>query len=139
MHFKTRLKPTDSLIDMTPLVDVIFLLLVFFMITSDILPLKSLHIEQAKIPIDAPSLTTQLVVVIDDEEVIYVGSDKKIVGLEELQPYLEKAAKKYERKHGGSSPTVTLNIDQRASYGLFLQVLAKTQAAGLTVRVAYRN
>ena len=45
MKFKTNLKVSNSLIDMTPLVDVIFLMLIFFIVTSDVLPLKSLNIE----------------------------------------------------------------------------------------------
>ena len=49
MKFKTRLKTSMALIDLTPLVDVIFLMLIFFIVTSDILPLKSLLIENPKL------------------------------------------------------------------------------------------
>src|SRR5436309_1962698 len=49
MKFKTRLQPSMALIDLTPLVDVIFLMLIFFIVTSDILPLKSLLIENPKL------------------------------------------------------------------------------------------
>lgn len=54
MKFKSTLKPALALIDLTPLVDVIFLLLIFFVVTSDILPLKSLAIENPRLPQDAP-------------------------------------------------------------------------------------
>jgi biopolymer transport protein ExbD len=81
MEFKTKLKTSHQLIDLTPLVDVIFLMLIFFIITSDILPLKSLHVENPKLNRDSSPLTTQLLVVMDAQNVIYVGSKKAIVDL----------------------------------------------------------
>ena len=74
MKFKATLKPSTSLIDLTPLVDVVFLMLVFFIITADILPLKSLNIENPIIDLSAPPRTTQIIVVMDAQNVIYVGS-----------------------------------------------------------------
>ena len=62
MKFKSTLEPAYSLIDLTPLVDVVFLMLVFFIITADILPLKSLNIEHPDIPRPAPPRTTQILV-----------------------------------------------------------------------------
>ena len=60
LRFKTNLKATHSLIDLTPLVDVIFLMLIFFIITSDIPPLKSLNIDNPTLDKDSSPLTTQL-------------------------------------------------------------------------------
>ncbi|NDC39464.1 MAG: hypothetical protein EBZ48_15735 [Proteobacteria bacterium] len=54
MRFKSSLKPTSALVDLTPLVDVVLLMLVFFLVTSDILPLKSLNISLPEI--DLPAL-----------------------------------------------------------------------------------
>ena len=79
MKFKTNLQSKAALVDLTPLVDVIFLMLIFFIVTSDILPLKSLSIENPVLPKDAQALTTQILVVMDAQNVIYVGSKKVIV------------------------------------------------------------
>src|SRR5581483_5732311 len=88
MNFKTNLKSTPNLIDLTPLVDVIFLMLIFFIITSDILPLKSLNIENPTVERDSTPLTTQLLVVMDAQNVIYVGSKKDIVDLASLKSHI---------------------------------------------------
>ncbi len=77
MNFKTQLKASSSLIDLTPLVDVIFLLLVFFIITSDILPLKSLNVENPKLDRSTPPMTTQLIVVMDAQNVVFLGPRKR--------------------------------------------------------------
>ena len=78
IHVKTRLKSSFSLIDLTPLVDVVFLMLIFFIITSDILPLKSLNIENPTLNTTSAPLTSQLLVVIDAQNVIYVGERIKL-------------------------------------------------------------
>ena len=79
-----------ALIDLTPLVDVIFLMLIFFIVTSDILPLKSLLIENPKLEKDSAPLTTQLLLVMDAQHVIYLGSKKAIVDLASLKQSLQQ-------------------------------------------------
>ncbi|MFA6915626.1 MAG: biopolymer transporter ExbD [Parachlamydiales bacterium] len=139
MKFQTRLKHTGSLIDMTPLVDVIFLLLVFFIITSDTLPLKSIHLDKPNISLNDTPLTTQLVLVIDNEEVIYLGSSKDIVDLESLQNKLHDEIELYKKSHSNITPTITLNIDKSIPYDTFLQVLNKVYSTGATIRLAYND
>ncbi len=139
MRFSTRLKPTQSLIDMTPLVDVIFLLLIFFIVTSDVLPLKSLYLEQPSLTGDSLPLTTRLMVVVDSEEVIYVGSKKSIVDLESLQDYLRKEIGRYKESHGNAVPAISLNIDRRISYETFMRILDKVHHSGAPIRLAYKN
>src|SRR6476661_6082715 len=96
MKFKTNLKASYNLVDLTPLVDVIFLLLIFFIVTSDILPLKSLNIQNPTIEKDSSPLTTQLLLVMDAEHVIYLGSKKAIVDLASLKEHLKHEIKKME-------------------------------------------
>src|SRR5580765_5230196 len=91
MRYQTRLKPCYNLIDLTPLVDVIFLMLIFFLVTSDILPLKSLSIENPELErISTPANLTQLLVVMDRDQVIYVGSKKEIVDMGSVKEHLAK-------------------------------------------------
>lgn len=139
MKFKTKLKHTGSLIDMTPLVDVIFLLLVFFIVTSDTLPLKSIHLDKPEIALNDQPLTTQLVLVIDNEEVIYLGTSKDIVDLESLQKRLDQEIDIYKQQHSNTVPTITLNIDKSIPYDTVLQVLNKVQPTGAVIRLAYHH
>lgn len=139
MRFSTRLKPTGSLIDMTPLVDVIFLLLVFFIVTSDVLPLKSIHLDKPKAGLEALPLTTQIVLVVDNEEVIYLGSSKDIIDMESLQDRLNHEIQSYRQSHADTIPTVTLNIDKSIQYSTFFQILSKVYSTGAVVRLAYET
>ncbi|MBA3237534.1 MAG: biopolymer transporter ExbD [Parachlamydiaceae bacterium] len=138
MLFKTNLKVTPNLIDLTPLVDVIFLMLIFFIVTSDILPLKSLNIENPVLEADSTPLTTQLLVVMDAQNVIYVGSKKEILDLVTLKSHLQTEIGKLKILHPTNSPTVVLSVDRRVEYGLFLQLFAIVQECAPRLRLVYR-
>lgn len=138
MRFKTSLKASGSLIDLTPLVAVIFLMLIFFMITSDVLPLKSLQIENPVLDRNSPALTTQLLVVVDAQNVIYVGSKKAIVALSDLKEALQHEVKTIQKQHPETHPTVVLSFDRRVEYGIFLQVFAIAQECCPRIRLVYQ-
>jgi len=138
MEFKTKLKTSSNLIDLTPLVDVIFLMLIFFIITSDILPLKSLHVENPKLTRDSAPLTTQLLVVMDAQNVIYVGSKKAIVDLAALKGHLQDEISLLKKQHQGIEPTVVLSVDRRVEYGSFLKLFSTAQETSQRIRLVYR-
>lgn len=139
MKFKTRLKPAFTLIDLTPLVDVIFLLLIFFIVTSDILPLKSLKIESPTLNEDKEPLTSQLLVVMDGQNVLYVGSKKALSDRESLFAMVEKELKKIEKAHGSHNPAIVLSVDRRVEYGEFLKVFSILQKSGQPIRLVFQT
>jgi len=138
MRFKSKLKASHNLIDLTPLVDVIFLLLIFFIITSDVLPLKSLNIENPRLNRDSTPLTTQLVVVVDAQNVIYVGSKKAIVDLHSLKNQLTEEIYLLKKQNGQQEPTVVVSIDRRVEYGDFLKVFSIAQDCCKKIRLVYK-
>jgi biopolymer transport protein ExbD len=138
MKFKTRLKASNALIDLTPLVDVIFLMLIFFIVTSDILPLKSLNIENPQLEKDSAPLTTQLLLVMDAQQVIYLGSKKSIVDFSSLKAELNNEIEQLKKENGGLWPTIVLSVDRRIEYGLFLKLFAIAQECCPHLRLVYQ-
>jgi biopolymer transport protein ExbD len=139
MKFKTTLEPTTALIDLTPLVDVVFLMLIFFIITSDILPLKSLNIQNPGLERPSPPRTSQILVVMDAQNVIYVGSKKEIVDLESFKESLEKEIQFTLKAHPGADTTLVLSIDKRVEYGDFLRLFSLAQESGAKLRLVYND
>jgi len=133
MRFKTRLQLATKLVDLTPLVDVVFLMLIFFVVTSDILPLKSLHIEHPSLSHDSAPLTTQFYVVMDAEEVIYVGSKKRIVDLNSLETCLKEEIASIDP----AFLTLVLSVDRRVDYGSFLRLFHVCQSCSNKIRLVY--
>jgi biopolymer transport protein ExbD len=139
MNFKTRLKPAYNLIDLTPLVDVVFLLLVFFIVTSDVLPLKSLNVENPGLAKNSLPLTTQLIVVMDKQHVIYVGSKKDIVDYSSVKDHLTKEIYLLKETHQEAHPTIVLSVDKHVDYGSFLKLFSLIQELGLPIRLSYKT
>lgn len=138
MKFKTNLKITHTLIDMTPLVDVVFLMLIFFIVTSDVLPLKSLNIENPTLEKNSAPMTTQILVVMDAQNVIYVGSKKAIVELAAVKQQLEEEIGLFQKQYGSLLPTVVLSIDKRVDYGAFLRLFSIVQESSPHIRLVYK-
>lgn len=138
MNFKTKLKASNSFVDLTPLVDVVFLLLVFFVITSDILPLKSLNVENPKIDKNSPPMTTQLLVVMDAQNVVYLGPKKDIVDLSSLKEHLNEEISFVNKQRSGEDPTIVLSVDRRVEYGPFLRLFSIVQECSSRVRLVYK-
>jgi biopolymer transport protein ExbD len=113
-------------------------MLIFFIITSDILPLKSLNIETPKLDRDSAPLTTQILVVMDAQNVIYVGSKKSIVDLGSLKGQLQEEIASLKKQHQNGNPTIVLSVDRRVEYGSFLRLFSTAQETGLRVRLVYR-
>lgn len=139
MRFKSRLKAETNLIDLTALVDIIFLLLIFFIITSNILPLKSLNIETPEIRQDSLPLTTQMVVFMDKERTIFVGKEREKISLVELPSLLRKQLALVRKVTPHVKPTIVLNVDRHVDYGTFLKLLYEVQDLGLTIRLSYQT
>ncbi len=138
MKFKTNLKITNTLIDMTPLVDVIFLMLIFFIVTSDILPLKSLNIENPVLDRNSAPMTTQILVVMDAQNVIYVGSKKAIVELAAVKQQLEEEIGLFHQQYGSTAPTIVLSVDKKVDYGDFLRLFSMVQESSPRIRLVYK-
>ena len=134
MRYKTRLEPSFSLIDLTPLVDVIFLLIIFFIVTSEVLPLKSLPIEHPKLPIDSTPLTSQVVIVVDKYQVIYVGSKKTIVDITSL-----RSAVQSELPPDLSHLSIVLSMDQSIRYDMFLKIFQVLEEFKAPIRLVYET
>jgi biopolymer transport protein ExbD len=138
MKFKTRLKREHQLIDLTPLVDVIFLLLIFFLVTSNTLPLKSLKIENPKLDANTEPVVAQVLVIMDASQVIYVGSKKAIHDFTSLKEAVAEELKNATTR-GNASPTIALSVDRSIPYELFLKLFSSLLDFKLPIRLSYES
>lgn len=139
MKFKTKLKTSFSLIDLTPLVDVVFLLLIFFMITSDIFPLKSLNVENPQLSKASSPLTSKLLVIMDAQNVIYLGRHKEIIDFTNFKDEIEKEAQRIQIENPNTKINLVLSVDKQVEYGPFLNLFALSQECQLPIRLVYQD
>ena len=124
MHFKrhTELEHGLKPIDIAPLINMVFQLLIFFMLTSS-------FIMQPGIKVNLPKAVTSEVVkyenvevVISSENVIYING--KVLNLQELKTLLKQAA--------GAKGSILIKADRRASLGRIVEVWDMCRDLGIT-------
>ena len=116
-----------SEINMTPLIDVMLVLLVIFIITAPLMA-SSLKLDLPSSDAGGPSNAPAFVALaIDGQGQIYLGEQK-------LEPTLAQALVTQSAREAASrdaSTEVQLRADQRVPYGRVAEVMGWVQAAGL--------
>ena len=121
MRFKQRLKVESGLkqIDIAPLIDCIFLLLIFFMLTSSFIVMPGINVKLPKALTSEEVNTQTLTVVISSEDIIYV--DQKVLTMKEVEEALKK--KRYD--------SIFIKSDRDASLGVVVGIWDICKRAGI--------
>ncbi len=120
-----RRAPPMSEINVTPLVDVMLVLLIIFMVTA---PLLVAGVQVDLPDAQSPALSQEQEPVqlsIDADRRIFVGEDE--VSREALPSRMAALA-----QGGGEPPRLYVRADRTLDYGLVMQVVGDAHAAGLT-------
>jgi len=90
MRFKRRISIESGLkeIEITPLIDCVFLLLIFFMLTSNFVVSSGINIRLPKASKSEIAETKTVTVTVSSEDIIYVGG--RVLTSGELENYLKK-------------------------------------------------
>ena len=121
---RARLPQPMSEINMTPLIDVMLVLLVIFMITAPLMS-SSLRLDLPKAEGAQPSETPSfLAVAATATGQLYLGEEQ--VSLDTLRERAIRAAQR------DASTEVQLRADQSVPYGRVAELIGLMQAAGLT-------
>jgi biopolymer transport protein ExbD len=122
MQFKP-IKREESRFDLTPLVDVVFLLLIFFMLSTTFIVAPGIKVKLPKSSSTEVSREKKEVrVVMSQDDKIYV--EQKLVSHEELGKYLKKAAR--ENPEG----MVIIQADERVTHGKVVEVMDIAKTSG---------
>ncbi|MFH0790446.1 MAG: biopolymer transporter ExbD [Candidatus Omnitrophota bacterium] len=124
MRFKRHMKLEHGLkqIDIAPLIDVVFQLLIFFMLTSS-------FVMQPGIKINLPKAVTSEVVKYENIELVVSGENvtyfnAKVITTQELKNLLKQAAKRDQ--------PVLIKSDKQASLGRIVEIWDMARDRGIT-------
>lgn len=113
--------------NMTPMIDVVFLLIIFFLVSSH------LARQESQLPLDLPDATTfRDEALIEDRLTINVVSDGRwmVAGTEMTEPRLRERLRAHRDEHGETAP-VRIRTDQSVAYGRIAPVLRISASEGL--------
>ena len=117
-----------STLSLTPLIDVVFLLLIFFLVTSEF------EDEERRLDIVLPSATSavpmigksrEIVIDIDSEGKVYLGG--RPTTIHDLQPLLEKAV-----AENPTNQTVVIRADRSSTFQPVVSVMDVCNRTGVS-------
>ena len=122
MRFKRHIELKKGQLDIAPLIDVVFLLLIFFMLTSSSMAQQGIRVNLPG-AVSSKSLAPEdLIIFITDKDRLIVN-DKKVT-LEELDSRIKSAAK--DKSH------ILIKADKQASLGKVVEIWDLCREAGIT-------
>ncbi|MEW6564691.1 MAG: ExbD/TolR family protein [Spirochaetota bacterium] len=123
MQFKRRLQ-AHSVVDLVPMIDVVFQLILFFLVSTTFAILPGITLQLPSSSTAEPTAMTRLTISVLHRDEIYLNKDR--VSLAELEQRLSKLseAERAEIK------SVTLEADRSISYGLTISVLDVLRKSG---------
>jgi len=99
-------------IDIAPLIDIIFQLLIFFMLTSSFIMQPGIKVNLPKAVTSQVLKEQNIIILISSEDVIYI--DNKVYTIKELRRFLEEKSK--------IKPTILIKSDRRSTLGTVVEV-----------------
>ena len=117
-----RPKKTSLALDMAPLIDIVFQLLIFFMLSSSFL-VPSMKLTLPKAVQHDEKIPEQVVVSVDKDGAVYLNTVK--TSMDEL-----KSALALQWEHGATDKSVHIRGDQDMAYKYFVEVMNIARQAG---------
>lgn len=118
---KYRKKREEVSPDLTPLIDVVFLLIIFFMVTTTFNNFGSIQVDLPSSTIEKTDKNKSIEIIIDKDSKYYVSIDGKItpIELEKLEEYLKTAKE------------ATVSADKELKYQTIMDVITKIKENGV--------
>ena len=114
MKFQRRLQPMVN-VDLVPMIDVVFQLVVFFMLSSTLVTRTGLNLDLPDAGSAQEAVTSSVVLSVVSDDEIYVGSDRYT--LAELSDRLATEREAFEDR------SIAIEADRDLSYGTMVAVL----------------
>ncbi|MBL7130181.1 MAG: biopolymer transporter ExbD [Candidatus Omnitrophica bacterium] len=122
MKFKRHVEFERGQLDIAPLIDVVFLLLIFFMLTSSFIIQPGIKINLPRAVTSKAIQEKNLIITVSAEDLIYLNN--RPVTLNQLKSHLEKAV--------NEDLPLLIKADRKASLGKVVQIWDICRETGLT-------
>ena len=108
-------------LDLTPLIDVVFLLIIFFMVTTTFNNFGSVQIDLPSSTIQQTDKTKSIEIIIDKDGNYHISEDGKITQIQfsEIDSYLKTAKE------------ATISADKNLKYQIIMDVITKIKENGV--------
>ncbi|MFH0732244.1 MAG: biopolymer transporter ExbD [Candidatus Omnitrophota bacterium] len=124
MKFKRRVKLERALgsMDIAPLIDVVFQLLIFFMLTSNFIFQPGIKVNLPRAITSEALSEKNVIITITAENLIYI--DNKLITINEINPYLREIA--------NLRKSILIKADEKSSLGRVVKIWDICRQAGIS-------
>jgi len=122
MLYKRKQKNTSILVDLSPLIDVVFLLLIFFMVSTQFKDDSGLDLSLPGSESRQQEKSENLTISIDKEQGIFIGDDTVEPG--QLEEIIRQKLEGFEKK------MVVLKVDKTVNHGMVVKIMDAAKSAG---------
>ncbi|AEE24279.1 MULTISPECIES: ExbD/TolR family protein [Paraglaciecola] len=123
-HFQNMMDEEEAAIDMTPMLDVVFIMLIFFIVTAS-------FVKEAGIDVNRPEAATA--VKKDRANILVAISDKGEIWINKRKIDVRAVQANIERLHAENPQgTVVIQADKKATTETLIKVMDASRAAGIT-------
>ena len=122
-HFQNLIDEEEATIDMTPMLDVVFIMLIFFIVTAS-------FVKEAGIDVNRPEAATA--VKQDRANILIAISDTGEIWINKRRVDVRAVQANIERPHAENPQgTVVIQADQKATTDTLIKVMDASRAAGV--------
>lgn len=122
-HFQNLVDEEEANIDMTPMLDVVFIMLIFFIVTAS-------FVKEAGIDVNRPEAATA--VNKDRANILVAISDKGEIWINKRRIDVRAVQANIERLHAENPQgTVVIQADKKATTDVLIKVMDASRAAGV--------
>ncbi|WP_199608865.1 ExbD/TolR family protein [Flocculibacter collagenilyticus] len=123
MARKHRREEEEAGIDMTPMLDIVFIMLIFFIVSTSFLKEAGIEVNKPKAAQASKAKSANIFIAIHENGQIWM--DKRMVDIERVGANLEKML--------AETPTevVVIQADKEAKHGIVVKVMDAIKAAGI--------
>jgi biopolymer transport protein ExbD len=117
-------KSRNAEINMAPLIDMVFILLIFFLVTTSFVRESGVEVKRPIASTAEKQEKTTMIVAVTEEGMIYI--DEKLIDIRSVRSTMERF--KVENPKGN----VVITADKNSLFGVSIEVLDEVRAAGIS-------
>lgn len=121
-HFQNLVEEEEAAIDMTPMLDVVFIMLIFFIVTASFVKEAGIDVNRPEAATSVSKPRATILVAISDKGEIWIN--KRKIDQRAVQANIERL--KAENPQG----SVVIQADKKADVNTLIKVMDASRAAG---------
>jgi biopolymer transport protein ExbD len=123
MGRKIRVEEEEAAIDMTPMLDIVFIMLIFFIVTTVFVKEAGIEVKKPGASESVMPKNANIFIAITDKGKVWM--DKREIDIDKVRPNLERLMAEQP------SDVLIIQADENAEHGVVMQVMDQIKAAGI--------